>query len=148
MMKMTIGFLAAMLVGPAFAQPTSILEVMGPNPVLAGVKVSCGTAITVVATIDDVAYATPQQIALRPDFFTLPGSLQLFIYAHECAHQIYGSDEAAADCWAVRTGKSQGWLGIPQLQEVQMYSFPSPGDWTHMPGPVRAEWMSACYHSA
>lgn len=91
--------------------------------------------------------ARPGVISLRPDFFTLPAVVQTFIYAHECGHQVVGSDESAADCWAIKLGRNQGWLTPEGLQLVGQYFVNSPGDWTHAPGPFRVGCMVGCYQT-
>ncbi|WP_133001080.1 hypothetical protein [Luteimonas arsenica] len=118
------------------------------SPVIAGVQVSCyGVPAFVNHQLPDIAYAFPGSIHLSPGFFNLPAPIQIFVYAHECAHQIpqIGSNEQAADCWAVRTGRDQGWLNQNGLAVVMADAVLSPGDWTHLPGPYRVAKMQACF---
>ena len=130
--------------GGAHAQ----MQVLGPNPVIGGVPVSCFGANTIVAPINDIAMARPGVIYLNSgSFFQYPAIVQVFTYAHECAHQVpwIGSNEQAADCWAVKLGRAQGWLSPQGLSTVQAYFVSSPGDWTHAPGPYRVGQMEQCY---
>lgn len=124
---------------------------LGPNPAspaIAGVQVSCyGVPTFVNHELQDIAYAFPGAIHLNPGFFNLSPPIQIFIYAHECAHQMpqIGSNEQEADCWAVRTGRDQGWLNQNGLAVVMADALSSPGDWTHLPGPYRVAQMQACF---
>lgn len=131
-------------ISPARSQ---VLQVLGPNPIIAGVQLQCGGAVSYIAGITDIAMATPGAMYFRPDYFFLPPSIQWFIYAHECAHQMVGSNEPAADCWAVRLGRNQGFFTPQAMQEICAYTFPSPGDWTHLPGPARCYQMQVCYNT-
>lgn len=139
--------LAATLVVVAPVAQSQQRIVLGPTPVIGGAMVQCGGANTVVAPIADLAYAIPGEIQLSPRFFNEPAPVQVFVYAHECAHQFVGSDEAAADCWAIRTGRDQGWLNHQATNLVAQSVAASPGDWTHAPGPARIQHMAACYYT-
>lgn len=120
---------------------------LGPNPIIGGVPVSCGGNVTIVAPVNDIAKAMPGRIVLNPAFFQLPPVVQLFIYAHECGHHVVGLNEAAADCWAIKTGRNQGWLPPQGANLVGAFFINTPGDWTHAPGPYRVQQMAACYNT-
>lgn len=122
-----------------------IIQVMGPNPVIAGVPLQCGGAVSFVAAIPDIAMAQPGRLLFRPDYFNLPPYMQWFVYAHECAHQVVGPNEQAADCWAIKLGRNQGFFPPQAVQQICAFAFPSPGDWTHMPGPMRCQQIAMCY---
>ena len=143
---MKVLFVALLLsVSPVKAQQN-----LGPNPRIGGIPMVCGGAITVVmpmGAIGDIARAMPGQILLDARFFQLPPLVQRFIWGHECGHQM-GADEAGADCIAVTFGKRQGWLSPAGLVQVQQLLASSSGDWTHMPGPQRIQWLAACYAQA
>jgi hypothetical protein len=122
-------------------------EAQMPVTVLAGMPVSCGTAQTLIQPhLGDIARAVPGYILLDPYLLQMPAPIQLFVYAHECAHQLFGSDEATADCWAARTGREQGWLRPDDLPLIARTFAASPGDWTHAPGPIRAAHLARCYY--
>lgn len=85
-------------------------------------------------------------IILNPDRFqTLPISLKRFAYAHECGHQYVGYSEAAADCYAVKSGLARGWLDANSLQEICAFFSKSKGTALHLPGPQRCAAIRACY---
>ena len=120
---------------------------LGPNPVIAGMPVQCYGVPAVVTPINDIAMARPGVIILSPQFFQLPGKLQLFIYAHECAHHVpqISGNEDMADCWAIKVGRVQGWFTQQDIVYLQQYFGGSPGDWTHAPGPIRVQQMINCF---
>jgi hypothetical protein len=144
----TLLSLSALILGfviPARSQ--HIIRNLGPAPIIAGQSLVCNGAVSYVAQIPDIAMARPGALFFRPDYFSLPQYIQWFIYAHECAHQVVGSDEQAADCWAVKLGRNQGFFPPQAMQQICAFTFPSPGDWTHLPGPLRCRQMDICYRA-
>ena len=122
---------------------------IGPNPVIGDHRVSCGGVTTVIdPNLQDLAVARMGFIGLSPAALRLPSQLQLFVYAHECAHFLVGSNEAAADCWAIRTGIEQDWFQQNDLAGLQQMFGNSLGDWTHKPGPARVADAVSCFHAA
>ena len=116
---------------------------------LDGIPVACGNMPTVVTpNIPDVAMNNGQAILLNPMVMgNLPTVLNLYWYAHECGHSMVGSDEVRADCWAIRTGRNQGWFP-PQAFELLIQMFrDNPGDMRHPSGPNRVRNMMQCYQS-
>ena len=111
-----------------------------------GFAVSCGNTVTTVTpNIPDIAYAQPGRIQLHPRLNNYPTGVKLFVYAHECAHQFVGSDEVAADAWAIKVGRLQGWINPLILDQICRFLWFSPGDWTHFPGPQRCQLMIHAY---
>lgn len=105
------------------------------------------------ATLD--AYGRPIMLLNPTVLQRLSPELQLFWYGHECAHHVLGhavrphlGNESEADCWAVRTGRAQGWFppqafhGLTQM----LYANPGTGE-GHLPGPQRIQNMIACYNA-
>lgn len=122
---------------------------------LRGIPVACGSVVTVVRSgIGDAARAIPGSAGQAPVILVDPSFLQsaptpvlLFVYAHECGHHNVGSNENAADCWAAKLGRRQGWFDTTTMQFlVQTFQW-NPGDWTHAPGPVRLQNIWNCYTS-
>jgi len=93
----------------------------------------------------EMAAAAPDLILLSPRLFALPSKVQLFIYAHECAHYALGSNEADADCSAVRTGRDEHWLDRDEVSELGRYFANLRGDSTHVPGPSRVAHIVECF---
>ena len=86
----------------------------------------------------------------------LPPVVQLFWYAHECGHHVFGhmlrppniSNEIEADCWAIRTGRDQNWFRQHDLDVMYGYFINIPGSpWGHLPGPQRLENFAYCFNS-
>ncbi|HEV7992894.1 MAG TPA: hypothetical protein VGP25_13770 [Gemmatimonadaceae bacterium] len=140
-LTLSIPSTAAAQAGPQF--PVNL----GSAPVIGGMTVQCYGVPAVVTPINDIAMARPGAIILNPTFFQLPGKLQLFIYAHECAHHVpqIAGNEGMADCWAIKVGRVQSWFVQEDIAYLQQYFGNSPGDWTHAPGPVRVQTMINCF---
>ncbi|RXD07054.1 hypothetical protein EQZ23_02910 [Sphingomonas sp. UV9] len=85
------------------------------------------------------------RIYLHPRVLDLPRAQQLFWYTHECAHQIFGPGEAAADCWAVQQGKIQGWLSRVELTRLNLSFRQFPRDAAHADGAARIAYMEKCF---
>lgn len=87
-------------------------------------------------------------ISLNPvSLSQLPTVLKLYWVAHECGHSFVGANEAAADCWAVRTGKAQGWFPPQAFQSLMAMFQNNPGSVVHPAGPIRVQLMWQCYNS-
>ncbi len=124
------------------------------NPVIGGKQVQCkdssGRTVDTVSNhmINDVGIAISGEIHINPHvLFQYPAAIQLFWYAHECAHHSVGADERKADCLAARVGKEQGWFNDADLREMSKYMAANPGDATHLPGPGRVQDMLTCMQS-
>lgn len=133
------------------------------NPVIASVPVVCtafdGQPVATIPdpTITDIGYArqgSPPVIVLNSRLLeTLPPALQLFWYGHECAHHVLGhtvftsfGNEAAADCWSIRTGRDQGLFDRTDVEGFAPYFLANPGSpWGHLPGPQRQALFLQCY---
>lgn len=114
--------------------------------ILSGYRATCGPIRTEVLGINDISQAWNGLIILSPRVFTLPKSQQLFWYTHECAHHIFGSNEAVADCWSVEQGRMQGWLDIAEFEALEAKIHRLPGDASHARGPERAAYLRSCYY--
>ena len=129
-----------------------------------GVPVSCvdfaGRPVALIAdpTLPDVGAARifngQPVIVMNPQVLNRqPQVLQLFWYAHECAHHVLGHvvhmspmNESMADCWAVKTGRQHQWFPPAGFEALAQVIGNSPGSiWGHLPGPARLENMRACY---
>lgn len=78
---------------------------------------------------------------------TVTGPTRLFFYVHECAHHYLGhatqrpslANERAADRWAVQTLRRKLNMSCAALRAIQRdIAGRGRGDWTHLPGPMRA----------
>lgn len=100
----------------------------------------------VSADLNDYGAAVRGTIVLNPERLRrLSSQAQLFVYAHECGHQIHGRSGAAADCYAARRGRDEGWLtrsGISGICNV----FPKTQETaTHGARGARCAVIQACF---
>ena len=87
-------------------------------------------------------------IFLNPNTLsTLPTVLKLYWVGHECGHSFVGPNEVAADCWAVTTGKAQGWFPPQAFNDLMVMFQNNPGDMAHPAGPTRVALMWQCYNN-
>ena len=140
-------FLPAVLILLLLSENLSAQQNLGPNPILAGMQVSCGGVVLIIALIPDSGQAVPGAIYMNPVVASYPPVVQWFIYAHECAHHIpeIGSNENLADAWGIKTGRDQGWIKPNDINVLQSYFISSPGDWTHLPGQLRTANFTTYY---
>ena len=153
-------FIALLCPQVASANPTvkQYLEVAGLQAKLvphgklriAGRSMNCGRRPTVYdPDFIDYGGAYPGFIILNPRMIKrLPIAVQRYVFAHECGHQFRGGDEAAADCFAVKRGRRQGWLSAKGLDRICHFMMPHVGDSMHPPGPKRCSNMRFCYKNA
>jgi Ribbon-helix-helix protein, copG family len=63
-------------------------------------------------TVDRVIFLNHRKLATHERYF------RRFVFLHECGHIHVGSNEAAADCWAAKRGKQEGWLTPDHLPSI------------------------------
>lgn len=153
-----LAVLAVLVIAAAMALPADLsLEAAPREKVvaagtlnLAGRRMSCGRTPTLIShSFWDYGGAKKGMIILNPTKLEdLSESVRLYVYAHECGHQVYGPREIRADCYAVERGKREGWLDEAGMNDVCSFISAHPGDWVHPPGPKRCEIMRACYNKA
>lgn len=137
--------LIACLVAGGIATPAQA-RVYQPGALsLGGAYPTCGWVPSSLEQINDIALSTPGMIHLNPDILRLPRPLALFWYAHECAHQLYGTSEGQADCWAIRSGRDAGWFREQDFELIQWALEGNQGDSRHMPGPRRIALIWRCF---
>jgi len=112
-----------------------------------GQTFSCGHRPTVIAgALDDYAAAYYGFLILNKERFAkLPMTLKRYVHAHECAHQYVGRGELAADCYAVRQGRREGWLDEKGVEEICGFIGRAKASPTHPAGPKRCEYIRACF---
>jgi len=112
-----------------------------------GESFSCGHRPTVVANaLDDYAAAYYGFLILNEERFSkLPMTLKRYVYGHECAHQYVGRGELAADCYAVRQGRLEGWLDDDGVDEICGFIGQAKASPTHPAGPKRCQYIRACF---
>ena len=110
-------------------------------------------------SVQDVAVATyapngAPVIIYNPNIVNwLSPPTRLFFYTHECAHHVLGhgvrghplTREQEADCWGIQQLVSRGVLSDADVSSIQQdIARFGRGDWSHVPGPVRAINLRAC----
>ncbi len=112
-----------------------------------GSRMRCGKRPTVLdPTLDDYGGAFDTFIILNPNLLKrLPKQVQLWVYAHECAHQFRGADEALADCFAIKRGVRYGWLNKNGMKQICKFIWSAPASTMHPPGPKRCVMMRKCF---
>ncbi len=112
-----------------------------------GATFSCGHRPTVLAdTLDDYAAAYYGFLILNKQRFSkLPMTLKRYVYAHECGHQYVGRGELAADCYAARTGRREGWLDQAGVEEICSFIGRAKASPRHPAGPERCEYIRSCF---
>lgn len=56
-------------------------------------------------------------------------------------------NEQAADAWAIKIGRNQGWINPQTVQQICQSVYFSSGDWTHFPGPARCQLMIQAFNT-
>ncbi|MGH6864854.1 MAG: hypothetical protein ACREDO_01425 [Methyloceanibacter sp.] len=86
--------------------------------VVAGRRLSCGTTATLIRDFEGFAVSSTVIMLNLQALKELPKSVQWLIYYHECGHILYGPSESAADCYAVRRARREGWLNAKTLEDI------------------------------
>jgi hypothetical protein len=86
--------------------------------VVAGRKLSCGKTATLLRDFEGFAVSSTVIMLNLEALKDLPRQVQWLIYYHECGHILFGSSETAADCYAVRRARREGWLGGTALEDI------------------------------
>jgi hypothetical protein len=86
--------------------------------VVAGRKLSCGKTATLLRDFEGFAVSSTVIMLNLEALKDLPRQVQWLIYYHECGHIVFGPSETAADCYAVRRARREGWLGSTALEDI------------------------------
>jgi len=134
--------LAMMILGGADARAGSA--------VIAGVKMTCANTKVVVSNlVPGPGFAVEGMIMFGPKALLLyPPLVQRLVFLHECGHQHVGTDETAADCYAVTVAKKQGWLNAAGLRQACRALWHTEADGSHLAGPERCDALKQCFVEA
>lgn len=118
--------------------------------VLDGNRLSCGKWATVLdPNLNDYAASYPRFVVLNNRAIgRVPTAVKLWIYNHECGHLFGGPDEDKADCFAVRRGRTAGWLGSEGLGQVCAFISAARPDAKHVGGVNRCARIRQCWKEA
>jgi len=132
------------------AMLVSASPVWAGSAVIGGVKMSCHAAQVVVNNdVPGPGFSVPGLLMFGPRYLrTYPPLVQRLIFMHECGHQYVGTDENAADCYAVTAGKRQGWLTPKGLAQACKALWHTQSDGVHLAGPERCDALKQCYDNA
>jgi hypothetical protein len=86
--------------------------------VIAGRRLTCGPIATLLRNFEGFAVSSTVIMLNVRAMKDLPRAVQWLIYYHECGHILYGPSETAADCYAVRRARREGWLDDKALDEI------------------------------
>ena len=86
--------------------------------VVAGRKLTCGPTATLLRNFEGFAVSSTVIMLNMQALKDLPRPVQWLIYYHECGHILYGPSETAADCYAVRRARREGWLDEKALDDI------------------------------
>ncbi len=78
----------------------------------------CGDTPTMIRDFEGLAQSSSLIVLNMRALNTLPKIVRWLVYYHECGHIHVGASESAADCWAVKRGRREGWLNERGLSEV------------------------------
>jgi hypothetical protein len=143
--------LAAFLLSAFLGASRSNAQIFPPGSFsVDGIPIVCGPVTFVYQPqLNDVGMNNGRGVIfLNPNVLSrLPTVLKLYWVAHECGHTFVGPNEVAADCWAIKTGKAQGWFPPQAFQMLYQMFQNSPGDMAHPSGPARVANMLQCYNT-
>ena len=117
---------------------------------LGGMRLHCHAAQVVVSNqVPGPGFAVPGLIMFGPKYLkAYPPIVQRLIFLHECGHQYVGTDENAADCYAVAAGKRQGWLTQAGLRQACKAIWHTSADGAHLAGPERCAALRQCFDTS
>ncbi|HYJ58033.1 MAG TPA: hypothetical protein VEW64_01605 [Methyloceanibacter sp.] len=113
--------------------------------VVAGRRLSCGSTATLIRDFEGFAVSSTVIMLNMQALKELPRPVQWLIYYHECGHILYGPSESAADCYAIRRARREGWLGREGLEDVcAVFNIAGHGP-THPDPEARCEQLRQCF---
>ena len=132
-----------------YASPLVDLQADG-KVMIAGRALRCGTVRNVLdPRLPNLGVAAPGMLVLNPQLLNRQSNtVRLFVYHHECGHHHVGASEIAADCWAVKQGVRQGWLGRQSLDQICGSFGNRPATPTHPASADRCASLQQCFAGA
>ncbi len=142
-----VGLMWASTVAPSDKREGFFSSAFAGSAVIGGYRMQCpGARVRFSRHSPGVGFAVRGEIVFNRKLMRrYPVVTQRMIFLHECAHQYVGRNETAADCWAIRTAKSQGWLSERGVHTVCRSFAGSNGSRTHLAGPQRCAAMLRCF---
>jgi hypothetical protein len=136
---------AAMAAAPVQMQPDGTLQI-------AGRTVQCGSIRNVLdPRLPTLGMASRRrnELILNPSRLNRYSStVGLFVFHHECGHHHVGSDELAADCWALKRGLRDGWFDMRHIGLICRSFGNAPETDTHPAAEERCASLHRCFTAA
>lgn len=113
--------------------------------VVAGRALTCGDTPTLIRNFPGYAVSSTLIVLNLGALSSLPPVVRWMVYYHECGHIHVGASEVAADCWAVKRARREGWLTQKGLNQVCAV-FNQVGHGAAHPAPEqRCDLMRQCF---
>ena len=112
-LRATFALLLALVVAGPEPQAVAIEKdrlVPAGRLVIEGRRLSCGSTKTLLRDFEGFAVSSTVIMLNMQALNPLPRQVQWLIYYHECGHILLGQSETAADCYAVKRARREGWL--------------------------------------
>ena len=121
--RLVVGLaLCLVLVAASLEEDAAALEqgkLVAPGRlVVAGRRLSCGATATLIRDFEGFAVSSTVIMLNMQALKDLPRPVQWLIYYHECGHILFGPSETAADCYAIRRARREGWLSKQSLEDI------------------------------
>ena len=114
--------------------------------VVAGRRLSCGRTATLIRDFEGFAVSSTVIMLNMQAMKDLPRPVQWLIYYHECGHILYGPNERAADCYAVRRARREHWLTPKALEDIcAAFNIAGHGP-VHSDPEVRCAQLQQCFN--
>jgi hypothetical protein len=116
--------------------------------VIAGRRLRCGATPTLIRDFEGLAQSSSLIVINLRELNALPKVVRWLVYYHECGHIHVGASETAADCWAVRQGRAEGWLTEKGLMEAcEIFNRVGHGQ-AHPAPQERCDMLRQCFRGA
>ena len=113
--------------------------------VVAGRRLSCGATATLLRDFEGFAVSSTVIMLNMQALQDLPRPVQWLIYYHECGHILFGPSETAADCYALRRARREGWLNKAALDDIcAVFNIAGHGP-LHPDPEARCEQLRQCF---
>ena len=120
-LRATFALLLALVVAGLEPQAVAIEKdrlVPAGRLIIEGRRLSCGSTKTLLRDFEGFAVSSTVIMLNMQALNPLPRQVQWLIYYHECGHILLGQSETAADCYAVKRARREGWLNDRALDDV------------------------------
>ena len=120
-LRATFALLLALVVAGPERQAVAIEKdrlVPAGRLIIEGRRLSCGSTKTLLRDFEGFAVSSTVIMLNMQALNPLPRQVQWLIYYHECGHILLGQSETAADCYAVKRARREGWLNDRALDDV------------------------------